>query len=488
MDESTSMVIDVEEFAEGKKELLIVLLGVEDEYCNFVNKDERKERCEGRKATTNGRLRKNVTITLEPIATTEEDWKATSIVAVGYLVIAFVCVMVSGVFFEYNLQDREDTSIRNPTIEDEERGRSKENCSMESEIQFRESLESRIQPQTPSDKSRTLYKKNQLYMVILFIISIFYAVNVLQTAFHAKVVQYQTGNNDICYYNSRCQNPLLYTRYFLDFNHFFSNLGYVVFGLTYIGIVYMKSRKYNEAADNQNELLSNHGIPYLTGVYYSMGGALVMEGLMSAAYHICPTTISFQYDTTFMYLIAILIYVKLYQNRHPDSSASSVNTYIVLGFAIVLEAISIHFSDRSEFWVIFCIIYVLGIIYAIANIYQLDSQRELEKMGRFDQITFFKVYHHLFNESLSTIRGERKGKKTRPLLIFLVVMCVINILLCIYFGVKSSRSDVTASNFLLLLFMINMGIYFFYYLFMKFKNNERPTKKTWAYLGEIFHF
>ena len=60
----------------------------------------------------------------------------------------------------------------------------------------------------------------------LFIISMFYAVTVLHTAFNAWRMQYKTGNNDICYYNPRCQIPLLYTTHFLDFNHFLSNLSF----------------------------------------------------------------------------------------------------------------------------------------------------------------------------------------------------------------------------------------------------------------------
>ena len=261
----------------------------------------------------------------------------------------------------------------------------------------------------------------------------------------------------------------------------------MVFGLTFIGIVYMKSKRYAEAADNVDELLSNHGIPYLTGVYYSMGGALVMEGLMSAAYHICPTVSSFQYDTTFMYLIAILIYVKLYQNRHPDTSASSVKIYAVLGVAILLEAISIHFNNSSFFWAIFCIIYILGTVCIIANIYQLDSKNELKDLKEtsiLDRIMFFKVYHQLLNESLRAIRGERKGKKTRPFLKFIFFTCLINTLLCfylVYFGYFS----VAASEFLLHLFMANMCIYFNYYVWMKIKKNEWPTGKTWIYLGQF---
>merc|ERR1719454_611219 len=76
-----------------------------------------------------------------------------------------------------------------------------------------------IQP----EKSRSRYQKNELFMGGLLIVSIFYAVTVLQTAFKDQRRQDETGNYDICYYNARCQIPLGET--FLDFNHFFSNLG-----------------------------------------------------------------------------------------------------------------------------------------------------------------------------------------------------------------------------------------------------------------------
>ena len=35
--------------------------------------------------------------------------------------------------------------------------------------------------------------------------------------------------------------------------------------------------------------------------------------VMSSSYHICPTNVTFQFDTTFMYLIAVLMFMKLYQ-------------------------------------------------------------------------------------------------------------------------------------------------------------------------------
>ena len=183
------------------------------------------------------------------------------------------------------------------------------------------------------------------------------------------------------------------------------------------------------------------------------------------------------------------LHVKLYQNRHPDTSASSVKAYAVLGVAIMLEAISIHFKNSTSFWVVFCTIYVLSAICIIANIYHLDSKDtfvDLEQTRAFDRILFFRVYHQLFNESLSAIRGEEKGKKTRSFLKFIFFTCLINIALCVNLGYLAYLG-VAASDFLLNLFMINMGIYFGYYVWMKLKKSESPTRKTWAYLGEFFY-
>ena len=292
MDENTSMVIDTREFTTREEnKLLIVLIGAEDKVCNFVNNDVRRERCEGRKGIDGG-LRKNVTITLEPTARTEDRLKATFIVAIGYLGITIVCFIVSGILFKFNWKDRLESRRKNPAAEgvkedrqieggqtmlDEGEERKLKEKAPEIEegphrtptVRFEEislleegeenalekkdpevgdgqtmldidpqrtssikkNLKRRILPLTAAEKSRARYKKNQLYMGGLLIISVFYAVTVLQTAFHAQKVQYETGNNDICYYNSRCQIPLRFG-HFLDFNHFFSNLGYVVFGLT----------------------------------------------------------------------------------------------------------------------------------------------------------------------------------------------------------------------------------------------------------------
>lgn len=37
------------------------------------------------------------------------------------------------------------------------------------------------------------------------------------------------------------------------------------------------------------------GIPKHFGLYYAMGTALMMEGLLSACYHVCPNYTNFQF-------------------------------------------------------------------------------------------------------------------------------------------------------------------------------------------------
>ena len=110
----------------------------------------------------------------------------------------------------------------------------------------KKTLGKRTEKIAKKEKSKDRYKKNKLFMGTLFLVSIFYAVTVLQTAYEAQKNQYETGNNDICFFNARCQNPLMYSAAFLDFNHFYSNIGYVMLGITFNLIVFLKSRVYQK--------------------------------------------------------------------------------------------------------------------------------------------------------------------------------------------------------------------------------------------------
>jgi hypothetical protein len=133
----------------------------------------------------------------------------------------------------------------------------------------------------------------------------------------------RTGEFDICYYNYLCSHRLWI---FIDFNHFWSNISYVIFGFAFNFIVGRRERNLRlseakeideAAAPRQPQCCSmgsfipeklvscccapiiygkvDHGIPLHFGVYYAMGLALVMEGVLSAAYHLCPNQSNFQF-------------------------------------------------------------------------------------------------------------------------------------------------------------------------------------------------
>ena len=49
-----------------------------------------------------------------------------------------------------------------------------------------------------------------------------------------------TGDQDLCYYNYLCAHPF---GVLSDFNHVYSNLGYVMLGILFMAIVFLKERK-----------------------------------------------------------------------------------------------------------------------------------------------------------------------------------------------------------------------------------------------------
>lgn len=66
-----------------------------------------------------------------------------------------------------------------------------------------------------------------------------------------------TGNQDLCYYNYLCSHPLWVLS---DFNHVYSNVGYIMLGLLFLILVLRKERIHEGLIllDNQVELVSKY--------------------------------------------------------------------------------------------------------------------------------------------------------------------------------------------------------------------------------------
>ena len=99
-------------------------------------------------------------------------------------------------------------------------------------------------------------------------------------------------------------------------NHLLSNISYPILGLLFAKVVRMK--ELFELEKKKEDQVINKGVRGPPGrdhvhkgvaldydLFYTMGLTLTMIGVMSACYHVCPTTINLQFDTTYMHLLAI---------------------------------------------------------------------------------------------------------------------------------------------------------------------------------------
>ena len=75
-----------------------------------------------------------------------------------------------------------------------------------------------------------------------------------------------TGDQDICYYNFLCAHPL---GVLSDFNHVYSNVGYVLLGLLFIGLVKRRDLMHQE------HVRANDRYEQVWTVGYGGGGVIV---------------------------------------------------------------------------------------------------------------------------------------------------------------------------------------------------------------------
>lgn len=136
------------------------------------------------------------------------------------------------------------------------------------------------------EKLKDLKERSQLYLYYLVTVAVFYILPVLQLVATNQINVQESGNQDLCYYNFLCAQPF---RFLSSFNNIFSNFGYTLFGTLFIIIARLRE-KYNTL--NRQTML---GIPQHYGLYYAMGIALIMQGVLSSCYHFCPSRNNFQF-------------------------------------------------------------------------------------------------------------------------------------------------------------------------------------------------
>ncbi|XP_012263684.2 SID1 transmembrane family member 1-like [Athalia rosae] len=300
---------------------------------------------------------------------------------------------------------------------------------------------------------RILRHKSRLYLYYLGTVAVFYTLPVIQLVITYQHVLHVTGNQDLCYYNFLCAHPL---GLLSDFNHVYSNLGYVLLGLLFILLTYSRERRERDEEKNKS-----FGIPQHFGLFYAMGAALMMEGVLSGSYHVCPNHSNFQFDTSFMYIMAVLCMVKIYQTRHPDINARAPVTFGVLAFAIFLGLVGV-LDGSKYFWIIFTILHLSACLALTAQIYYMGRWRF--NRGLCHRIVMI-VRHDARTGVMNILRPVYAGRMA-----LLIIANVCNVALAV---VGNMHHEKDFDTYLLAVLMANLLLYTFFYIVMKVCHKER---------------
>ncbi|NXL51070.1 SIDT2 protein, partial [Podilymbus podiceps] len=352
---------------------------------------------------------------------------------------------------------------------------------------------------------RVLRKKYQIYFWNIATIAVFYALPVVQLVITYQTVVNVTGNQDICYYNFLCAHPL---GNISAFNNILSNLGYVLLGLLFLLIILQREINYNRALLRNDAHALECGIPKHFGLFYAMGTALMMEGLLSACYHVCPNYTNFQFgecpprrpraapraahrlspaDTSFMYMIAGLCMLKLYQKRHPDINASAYTAYACLALVIFFSVVGVVFGKgNTAFWIVFSVIHIVATLLLSTQLYYMGRWKlgEAGARGRgmglprcggcpgtasslpADSGILRRILHVLYTDCVRQCSGPMYLDR----MVLLVMGNIINWSLAAY-GLIVRPNDF--ASYLLAIGICNLLLYFAFYIIMKLRSGER---------------
>ncbi|XP_025231500.1 SID1 transmembrane family member 1 isoform X4 [Theropithecus gelada] len=309
---------------------------------------------------------------------------------------------------------------------------------------------------------RIVSKKYKIYFWNIITIAVFYALPVIQLVITYQTVVNVTGNQDICYYNFLCAHPL---GVLSAFNNILSNLGHVLLGFLFLLIVLCRDILHRRALEAKDLFAMEYGIPKHFGLFYAMGIALMMEGVLSACYHVCPNYSNFQFDTSFMYMIAGLCMLKLYQTRHPDINASAYSAYASFAVVIMVTVLGVVFGKNDVwFWVIFSAIHVLASLALSTQIYY---------MGRF-KIDVSDTDLGIFRRAAMVFYTDCIQQCSRPLYMDRMVLLVVGNLVnwsFALFGLIHRPRDF--ASYMLGIFICNLLLYLAFYIIMKLRSSEK---------------
>ena len=237
------------------------------------------------------------------------------------------------------------------------------------------------------------------------------------------------------------------------------------------------------------EYLNQCGIPEQYGIHYALGIGLIFEGILSACYHVCPVIESFQFDTSYMYIVLVLMFLKIYQYRHPDIT---LNAYIVFSYVsmmLIFEAVGCYVRGRVYNVLFLCTYLSLIFIVIIGQYFKNSFCQAMRVAWRSisgDKLPGKQSIRNIFKKE--TVMVVKTGGTFRQICFFM--MSVMNMGLAGFVAYEMSQTDNSfVSNYLLYIFGANTAGYSIYYMAMKcyfafkLKNMSESISLTcWIYI------
>ena len=311
--------------------------------------------------------------------------------------------------------------------------------------------------------------RSKVYLYLVPIITVFYFVPSIQYVLLTKQSEIMLGTQDICFHNFRCARPFWI---FDDFNHIISNISYVCLGIFFIIIVKIKSKRLPLEHQPKYDHLTTTGTLQQLSIFYAMGISLIAQGCFSVCYHVCPTNLSLQFDTTMMYVMSVLCFVKIYQFRHPNAIQNAYSTFMILGILVFLEAL-VLFSSAIWVYLLFIAFYIGLTTFLAFDLYyhgvgriDLDVGKLLAKdVVRAGVKSISSIYHKEGNRNEKFIRYPQRFW-------FSSIFFLVNLVYAIHvMYLKSQDSTKTVSHVLLVILCGNMMLYLLYYVVRKNTSN-----------------
>lgn len=281
-------------------------------------------------------------------------------------------------------------------------------------------------------------------------------VGAFQFVFEDWHLMIKDGDRDKCYYNDFCYRV---SQYDIPFNLMISNLAYMIHGLVLGWSVWVmeaelfawckrlarKNRrqtfrlpagqvelpKHMLKCPNINAHMAKMSVPHLQtdpeeaellhaeahkrkytfSIGYAFAWGLIFEGCFSMLYHFCPTSLTFQFDTAFMFVISGLIVLSLYNGisykectygKRIQTPVDSNNffLYFIVPLYVFNYFGSLYYSNPEslslgiQIFFVLCLVVYYIIIFSWAGIklfYNISRLSDLKKCDAFTKAVIFIV-------------------------------------------------------------------------------------------------